>query len=320
MEKKFIFLNRDYTLIKSTSGSFFPKNADDWEFLTNVKKTIELMIDNDFQIGITTNQPGIARGTTTIEIQEEICKNIISSFDEKYHQRFHYFIADDPENLKPNKSVFENIIKDEKIDLFNSMVVGDTKADEIFAKNINLQFKPANKFFKNSQQITIMVGFPASGKTAHYREYNPFDVRVCLDDFITSINEDYKIEWKNIYYNIEEKIMTDALADKLDIIIDRTNVNKKRRKRFMDIINKYKTQKEEHTKKPEDIRIVCKHLKIPLETCKDNYTISKVIPENKLWEVEDIFDRMESEFEEPTLDEGFDEVITILPEDTGYFL
>ena len=98
-------------------------------------------------------------------------------------------------------------------------------------------------------------------------------------------------------------------------MIDRTNVNKKRRKRVIDIIEKYKKQRETHTHKQEEIKIICKYFKIPIEICKENYKNTKGIPEEKLWELEDIFDRLESEFEEPTLDEGFDEIIHILPRD-----
>ncbi len=315
MEKKILFLNRDITMIKPTSGNVFPKSTDDWELQTNLKEIIERMLDDDFYVAITTNQPGISKGTTTKEIQEEICKKIISSFDEKHQQRFYYYIGDNPDNSKPNKIVLENITKDEKINLWDSIVVGDTKTDEIFAKNINMSFKIADKFFRQPQHLTVMVGFPTCGKTFHCKEYHPFNVRVCLDDIITSINEEYRIEWKNIYYDTEEKLITDALSSKLNIVIDRTNVDKKRRKRFIDLINKYKKQKEEHTNKPENIKIICKYFKIPFEKCVENYKICKKVCENKLWEVDEIFERMESEFEEPTIDEGFDEIITILPED-----
>ena len=101
----------------------------------------------------------------------------------------------------------------------------------------------------------------------------------------------------------------DSLSNKLHIVIDRTSVDKKRRRRFIDIANKYKKQKEEQTNKPENIKIVCKYFNLPLDKCKEKYIDSQNIPENKLWEVDEMFDRMESEFEEPSLDEGFDQII-----------
>jgi len=314
-EKKFAFFNRDITLIKSSSGNIFSRNPDDCEFQNNVKEIIESMLDDGFHIVITTNQPGISKGTTTRETQETICRNIINSFDKEYRPSFRYFIGEETEKSKPNKEILENILENEKMDILNSVVIGDTKTDEKFAKNINLPFKPSHKFFKQSQSLTVMVGFPACGKTIHSREFHPFDVRVCLEDIIHSINEEYKIEWKYFYYNTEEKLITDALSNKLNIVIDRTNVNKKRRKRFIDITEKYIKQREAHIHRQEEIKIICKYFKIPIEICKENYKNTKEISEEKLWEVEDIFDRLESEFEEPTLDEGFDEIIHILPQD-----
>ena len=315
MEKKFVLFNRDITMIKSTSGDISPRKPDEWEFQINVKEIIERMLDNEFQVVITTNQPGISKGTTTKETQEQICENIINSFNEERRQNFRYYIGEDAEKSKPNKAILENILKDDKMDVLGSLVVGNTKTDEIFAKNINLPFKPSYKFFKQHQTVTVMVGFPTSGKTFHCKESHPFDVRVCLDDIIHTMSEEYKIEWKYIYYNIEEKLITEALSNKLNVVIDRTSVNKKRRKRFIGIIEKYKKHREEQTHKPEEIKIVCKYFKIPIEKCKEIYKNTQGIPEEKLWELEDIFDRLEMDFEEPAIDEGFDEIIHILPED-----
>jgi HAD superfamily hydrolase (TIGR01662 family) len=316
-EKKFSFFNRDHTLIKSTSGTLFPQETERWEFHKNVKEIVSKMLENDFHIVITTNQPGIKKGTTTKKVQETICNNIINSFNENCRDKFRYFIGEDSESekFKPNKAILKDILKDDEIDIINSIVIGDTKTDVIFAKNINLLFKPAYKFFKQDQILTVMTGFPACGKSHHIREFHPFDVRVCLGDIICSMNEEYKIEWKNIYYNIEEKLIIDSLSNKLNIVIDRTNIDKNRRKRFIDLVNKFKRQREEHTHKPENIKIICKYFRIPIETCKENYRNIKKISEDKLWQMEEIFDRMESEFEEPTLDEGFDEIIHILPQD-----
>ena len=143
-------------------------------------------------------------------------------------------------------------------------------------------------------------------------------MKVCIEDIIKSENEDYRIDCKRIYYDIEKKLITDALSNKLNVVIDRTNINAKRRKRFIDIAQQYKKEREQQTQKPMELKIICKYFKMDLETSKNIYRKINNIPEEKSWEVEEIFDRMEMDFEEPALDEGFDEIITVLPEDFIY--
>ncbi|MCK4965570.1 AAA family ATPase, partial [bacterium] len=283
MKKKIVFINRDNTMVKSKSGGLFPKDADDLVLLDNVKMIIERMLDDDFHFVITTNQGGIAKGTTTREIQEAICTGVINLFDEKHRERFSFFIGEDSQSplYKPNREVLQEIAKDGEIDLLSSLVIGDTKSDEDFAKNNNLPFKLANKFFKQPECITVLVGFPSCGKTIYCREFHPFDMRVCIDDIIKSVNADYRIDWKRIYYDIEKKLIVDAISNKLNVVIDRTNIDAKRRKRFIDIAQQYKKEREQQTQKPMELKIICKYFKTELETSKNIYRKINNIPEEK---------------------------------------
>lgn len=312
-EVKVIFFNRDWTLMQPKSGHFSPQDSHDWQLMPNVYNTLQDLFLKDYHLAVITNQPGIATGHTTIELQQAINKELISHYGDQYSDQCTFFIADDPESFlyKPNTGAVNKLLEKFSIDYVNSKVVGNTIEDIQFASNANLNFIPADKFFNWQPQITVFCSFPGSGISTHISRYHPNDIRVSLDDIIRSMNREYHIEWKEIYYNIEEKMIVEGLKNGASIAIDRTNMSKKRRKRFIDILQNMKKSEDSSAQNSKQIHIICKYLDLPIDLCKERYKTHHVKTERELWEMEEFFDRMESEFEPPELKEGFDLLITL---------
>jgi len=317
MEQKVLFISRDMTLIRTKSGKISPQDTDDWELKNDVAEKLEEMLQQDFVIIITCNCPGISKGYATKELQEKVCQGIIERFPEDCHSRFHYYISESADSLwyKPDPEAVEELRKKYSVDIFNSIVVGNSKWDQQFARNINLSFIPDFKFFKCQQTVTVLVGFPNSGKSSHCSVFHHWDARVSIEDIIKSMNEEYRIEWKRIYYEIEEKMIQSTLLNGYNVVIDRVDLSREKRVRFFRIIDKTEKILSAHNPDSSKIKVQAKYFNIPLSVCKERWINSPERTESEKWEADDIFDRLESEFEMPTIEEGFDEIITLDQED-----
>lgn len=98
--------------------------------------------------------------------------------------------------------------------------------------------------------LTILIGNVGCGKSTYAR----YSVKMAqkMDNNVVSVNMDsiqqmisggqygnYDPKKKNIYQAIEEKAICESLERDISVIIDRTNMDKKRRKRFVDIGKRY---------------------------------------------------------------------------------
>jgi len=310
--KKVLFLNRLGTLIRPVSNDILPKDEKDWEFLDNVEEVLAGYLNNDFKLVVAANIPAIGKKLTTLKVQDAICEGIGKKLKAKLGDNFVWYIADSPSSpyYKPSPGVADKLKKEISVDIEESTVIGTTWTDAQFASVINLPFIPANKFFNWSQTFTIFVGFPASRKTTYCKEYHGFDVRVCIEDINKSMSQEFKLEWKRLYTSVEERMITEALRHRLDAIIDRTNLDKKRRRRFVELIYDFK---DSPAAPPEakDIKIVCKHFDMPYKVCMERYLKVKKWTQIEKIEIEDFFERMRIEYEQPSLDEGFDQIVTL---------
>jgi predicted kinase len=104
----------------------------------------------------------------------------------------------------------------------------------------------------------------------------------------------YDKEKKRVYQETEDTIIRTALYDGFNVVIDRTNMDKKRRKRFIDIGKKY-TEVICYDWGEGNPKDIFKRIKSP-----------RGIPE-KQWS--EVFDYMCKSYEKPTLAEGFDKII-----------
>lgn len=172
-----------------------------------------------------------------------------------------------------------------------------------------LAFKVGNMTEKISKNVYYMlVGLPGSGKSTYFKMLRetyiqtgrPF-VYCSTDDVIENYAEQHKKTYNEVFEDnikVATKLVEAnrdlAVKMAMDIIHDQTNLTTKKRKAWLDAI-------------PDDWCKVAIVFEKPEETewvNRLNSRPGKVIPEH-------ILQSMESTYVKPTVEEGFDDVITI---------
>lgn len=139
-----------------------------------------------------------------------------------------------------------------------------------------------------TSKVIVLVGIPASGKSTLVKNSYPDYQRISQDVLGN------RMECENL--------AEVYLAAGTDIIIDRCNHTKKQRKNWIKRAKKYNAEK-----------ITCIYLKTDVQLCieriknrKGHESIPDLMPEEDKVK---IINRFFKEFQEPSLEEGFTEVI-----------
>jgi len=105
----------------------------------------------------------------------------------------------------------------------------------------------------------------------------------------------YDKDKKDVYLSAENAIIESALKSGLSVVVDRTNMDRKRRKRFIEIGKKYAHEVVSINWGSGNSEYLNRRIKnshgVPAETWRDVYSY------------------MEKSYEPPSLDEGFDKII-----------
>lgn len=152
-------------------------------------------------------------------------------------------------------------------------------------------------------KVKILVGNIGSGKSTVSKKYiekgyvviSRDTLRYGIGNGAYTFNPNYE----PIIKATEEFMLLEFLKLGVDIVVDECNVSKDSRKRIIDIVNKF----------DYDITI------IKLKRLDSKESISRRLSDNHgdgdglLWF--DVWSRFDSMYEEPTLDEGVNSIITI---------
>jgi|GEM_PF-2228093 len=149
------------------------------------------------------------------------------------------------------------------------------------------------------QIIIVMCGFPRSGKTTHTKTILNDYVRVSIDDLISMTTGKFNVKFGDFYGKIEKIMITELVSKGLNVVIDRTSLTKKSRKRTRNLI--LHAAKEAKLPKPA-IKLVV--IETPINICVKRNILTEKVPPG-------IFHKMIKSYEEPGLDEGWDEIIRI---------
>ncbi|MEQ8225293.1 MAG: ATP-binding protein [Candidatus Eremiobacterota bacterium] len=149
--------------------------------------------------------------------------------------------------------------------------------------------------YKIMKEIVILIGFPGSGKTTYCREKLPDYIRISLYELTGMVGGNKKVAKK-----LELKCIEKALDMGFNVVIDRANLTERRRKKIVDFA------REKHVHIKALWFSVEEH--IWQERNKRRKSAEKESsPRVSELEIED----MKKEFEEPSLNEGFDELLIV---------
>jgi predicted kinase len=148
-------------------------------------------------------------------------------------------------------------------------------------------------------EVIFLVGIPTSGKStfSNNPKYSKY-VRVSSDDILQEIAKERQQSYNTIFKaNIRfaqiamMKVLRKAIEENKSIIIDQTNLTKKSRREKIKLI-------------PPHYRKTAVYFIIDLKTAlkRNTQRPGKIIPP-------DILERMMSQYELPTIEEGFSEII-----------
>jgi len=138
---KAVFLDRDGVI---NIDKNYVYKIEDFEFIEGVFESLTYLQDLGYKLFIITNQSGIGRDYYTIKDFQKLMKWVLDIFKEK-----NIFISQVefcPHNpdlncncRKPKTGMINNILKNHKIDLKKSWLIGDKNSDILCAKNASIQ-------------------------------------------------------------------------------------------------------------------------------------------------------------------------------------
>jgi bifunctional polynucleotide phosphatase/kinase len=292
LRAKMAMFDYDWTLVKPLSNGTFSKSVDDWRWITEkVPEILEKYYDNGYCIVIISNQTR----NTEMKLQQII--NVLSTL------KIPSLISVGYEDIdkKPNRTMFDLIKKDKKIDMNKSFYVGDalgrqgdwSDSDKKFAENIDIKkiYSPDDLFSINDdkkliikqfdkQEIIVFVGYPGSGKTTIANTFDTNKYMVINGDIFKNSKKMIKEAEKYIKVNYS-------------IIFDATNPSIEKRKEYIDFANS------------KNIPIRCINVETDITTSMfRNNKRDKVIPKITYY----VFRK---NYVKPTIEEGFYDVINI---------
>lgn len=279
----------DWTLVKPKSNGTFPKDEDDWMWLRpNVPIEVEKYYNKGYCIIIMTNQSKLWK------VQQ--IQKVLNSF--KFPTMA--IIAMNKEEYKPNTKLFtDNVVKYTNKSFFCGDALGRpsdfSDSDKVFAENLKLPiltpeeaFPFENKDISNkiinskTQEIILMVGYPGSGKSYFAEKQFEND-----SQYIIIHGDEYKTSAKMI------KAALPFIKKGKSIIFDATNSSKEKRSIYIDLA------------KQNNIGIRCIHINTSMEeSLLQNNNREKPVPKITYYVYR-------KHFEEPTVEEGFTEVLRI---------
>jgi bifunctional polynucleotide phosphatase/kinase len=236
LREKMAIFDYDWTLVKPLSNGTFSKSLDDWRWITEkVPEILKKYYDKGYCIIIISNQTK----NTEMKLQQII--NVLSTLT------IPSLIAVGYEDIdkKPNRTMFDIIKKNKKINMNKSFYVGDalgrqgdwSDSDKKFAENINIKqiYSPDDLFSIidnkeiiikqfDKQEIIVLVGYPGSGKTTIANTFNSKTYMIINGDIFKTSKKMIKESEKYIKTNYS-------------IIFDATNPSIEKRKEYIDFAN-----------------------------------------------------------------------------------
>lgn len=290
--QKMALFDYDWTLVRPKSNGTFSKGLDDWRWMSsNVPQVMEEFYKKGFAICIVSNQ------TKNTDMKTEQIVNVLSLLPVPAIVA----IAKEKEDKKPNRTMFDAIVGEKKVDFKKSVFIGDalgrkgdwSDVDKQFAINSGLiNILAPDDLFKvekepqvavkeiEHQEIILMVGFPGSGKSTIANSFNK-------DKYVVINGDELKTSKRMI--KASEKFLDEGYS----VIYDATNPSIEKRKEYIQVAEKYSLP----------IRAIVMTTDMTEAIFRNNKR-DKVIPKI-------VYYTFRKKFEEPSLEEGFVDIVKV---------
>lgn len=321
----------DGTIIRTKSGSRFPKDANDWMFnYIAVVKKLQRLHSDKFKVVIFTNQAGIGQSKQ----KQKIFKSKVENICAKINIPMQVFVATSYDIYrKPAPGMWDHLVKYKndniEIDMCNSFFVGDAAgrqknwapnkkkdhsiADRLFAINLGINFMTPEEYFLANKRVPFeMPNFDPRKLALEYKiaKFAHPEVIImvggpgsgkthfCKNQLIpngyTHISRDLLGTWQRCVAVLEEN-----LKKKCSAVIDNTNSSVESRKRFIDTARNY------------NISCRCFVMKTSSEHSKHNNRFREITDKRHAQISDIIINSYKKSYEEPKTSEGFTEVVQI---------
>ena len=303
--KKIAAFDFDHTLVMPKEGRRFPKNAEDYMWLTpNVPEIVKSYYAKKYMIVVFTNQskPWKADQIKAAMTELQIPITIVISFDKTEY--------------KPNPILFETVVGEKECNKKASFFVGDalgrkgdwSDSDAKFAEAIGIKAVSPEEIFAvplakvkaqtlisvkpaATQEIVILTGYPGSGKSTIAESLMAAPSGSMASKYVIISGDTLKTS-KKMVKAAEVIIKTD---EKASFIFDATNSTKERRAEFITFAQKHM------------LPVRCVWVATSMD---ESYQRNMARPENtRVPRI--VYNVYKKHFQEPTSDEGC-EIVTIM--------
>jgi bifunctional polynucleotide phosphatase/kinase len=288
---KLAMFDYDWTLAKPKSNSPFPKDVDDWQWLTSrVPAVLRELYASGYAIHIFTNQSKEWKHTQIINALKEVDIPITVT------------VATAKAQYKPNIALFERTFEDHigQINKTDSFFCGDAlgrhgdyaDSDRRFAENIGVCVITPEEMFSvaepvqepvvepsDTQEVVIMVGYPASGKST-------ISAHLAQAGYYVASGDSLKTSAKMI------KAAETQVRQGKSVVFDATNPTIEKRAEYVEFAKKH------------GLPVRCIHVATPIEVAQARNG-AREHPVPKI-----VYNVYRKRFEPPTEAEGFQLVTT----------
>ena len=156
MSQKYVLLDRDGTLIFEPPDTFHVDKLSQLKVLDGVISELKKVIEKGFKLLMITNQDGLGlpdRPRKDFDVVQSVLIEIFKKNEIVFEDVFvcPHFLSDGCDCRKPKTGLLDSYLKNDIIDLKNSVMVGDRDTDRQFAENLGIKFIPikTNGVFPN---------------------------------------------------------------------------------------------------------------------------------------------------------------------------
>ncbi|XP_053546774.1 bifunctional polynucleotide phosphatase/kinase [Bombina bombina] len=338
---KIVGFDIDGTIITTKSGKVFPTGPDDWRILyPEVPQKLKSLLAEGYKVVFFTNQMGISRG----KLRPEVFKAKTEAILERLGIPVQVFVATGMGIYrKPVTGMWDHLCDKAndgiKINKEECVYVGDAAgrpanwapdrkkkdfscSDRLFALNLGLKFFTPEEYFLGwkkapfqlptfdpkaldpkgplydpssaslvsaSPEVVVSVGFPGAGKSTFLKEH------VVPKGYVYA-NRDTLGNWQKCV-----AVCEDALKNEKNVVIDNTNPDVESRRRYIDCAKK------------AGVPVRCFFFTASIDVAKHNNRFREMTYTGKAHvHVNDmVINSYKSKFVEPTVKEGFSEILKI---------